>query len=192
MGRTAAVVSCCVLLALTTGGCATTGGVQLAGPAAQVKPPPTSTPLPKGTPPSEDAVAVLRADSKLNAKIKSTLVPCDDGHYPIDARFTDVTGDGTADLIVTLVPCLLASKQTGAVAARSLPGYAAYIYNIKAHPAVRIFTAEDGAVELIPESERMVAVVHDRYLVSDDPCCPTDQTFQLYRWNGAKFVETKK
>ena len=191
MGRTGVVVSCCVLLAVLAG-CATTGGVQLAGPAAQVKPPPTSTPLPKGTPPSEDAIAVLRADPKLNAKIKSTLVPCDDGHYPIDARFTDVTGDGTADLIVTLVPCLLVSKQSAAVAVRSMPGYAAYIYNIKTHPAVRVFTAEDGNVELIPESERMFAVVRNRYLVSDDPCCPTDQSFQLYRWNGTKFVETRK
>jgi hypothetical protein len=191
MGRAVLVAGWCALLALLAG-CATTGGVQVAGPAAQVKPPPTSTPLPKGTPPSEDAIAVLRADPKLNAKIKSTLVPCDDGHYPIDDRYTDVTGDGVADLIVTLLPCLLLSKQSAAIAARSLPGYAAYIYNIKTHPAVRIFSAEGGGVEVVTESDRMFAVVHDRYLVSDDPCCPTDQSFQLYRWNGTKFVETKK
>jgi hypothetical protein len=190
MGRARLGVSCCLLLTLLSG-CATTGGVQLAGPAAQVKPPPTSTPLPKGTPPSEDAVAVLRADPKLNSKIKSTLVPCEDGHYPVDDRYTDLTGDGVADLVVTLIPCLLLSKQS-ATAGRSMPGYGAYVYNIKTHPAVRIFGTDEGGVELVPESDRMLAVVHNRYLVSDDPCCPTDQSFVLYRWNGSKFVEAKK
>lgn len=189
MGRAGAVLSCCVLLTLLTG-CATTGGVQVAGGAAQVKPPPTTTPLPKGTPPSEDPVAVVRADPKVNTKIKSVLVPCEDGHYPVDARYSDVTGDGVADLIVTVGQCPIV-KGTVPVA-RPLPGYAAYVYNIKARPAVRIFGVEEGGVEIIPETGRTMAVLHTRYLVSDEPCCPTDQTFTLYRWNGSKFVETTR
>jgi hypothetical protein len=184
MRRVVALGCGLVLLA----GCATRGVVQVEGAANQVKPPPTTTPLPRGTPKSVDPVAVLRGDPKVSAKIKSLLVPCD-GRYPVDAQYSDLTGDGVPDLVISVVQCPV---KASAPVVRTGPGVAGYVYNIKSDPAVRLLGIEEAGVELVVETGYGLVVLHDTYQAGDDPCCPSDQQFSVYRWNGKKFVEGKK
>jgi hypothetical protein len=181
----------CGLVLLFLAGCATSGGVDVAGHASQVSPPPSPPTLPSGTPVSADAIAVLRADPLVSAKIKTELVPCSGGAYPTDDRYADLTGDGKAELIVTLVGC--SREQKGAVMPSAVPGYgyAGYVYDLATTPPTRLLGVEGVGVDLIPYTGEGndLAVIRSRYEARDEPCCPSDQTFVLYRWNGAQLVE---
>lgn len=175
--------------------CGVPGGVEVAGRANQVSPPPTTQPLPSGTPASTDAVAVLRADPALSPEIKSLLVPCGDGAYPIDERYVDFTGDGEAELMVTLYNCPDAARE-GKVLPRGVPpygGYAGYVYNLATKPPTRLFTVEDDAVDLIPSYQggRELLVIRNLWGPKDDPCCPTEQDVRVYHWDGVKFEVVK-
>jgi hypothetical protein len=180
----------CGVTFLAVAGCGVPGGVEVEGRASQVTPPPPTPTLPSGTPVSTDVISVLRADPTLDTKIKSLLVPCADGSYPVDDRYVDFTGDGVGELLVTLYQCpdLVRSKP----AAQGLPydgGYAGYIYDLATTPPARLFSVEDSAVELTPSRKdgQELLVIRNRWGPKDDPCCPTDQDVSLYRWDGAKF-----
>ncbi|HEX2132722.1 MAG TPA: hypothetical protein VHH15_14305 [Actinophytocola sp.] len=187
MPRLVAVLCCAVLLG--TAGCATTGGVQVAGPASQVEPPPIEPPLPSGTPKSADAVAVLRADPAVSRKIKSMLVPCDGGSYPVVDSYADLTGDGVAELVVTVFPCKF-SRVPAPVEATG-GGIAGYVYDLAAEPPAPLLALENG-VELLVDGENHLLALVSRYLSTDDPCCPTDERVTVYAWNGTDLVETKR
>ena len=180
---------CCALL-LTLAGCATPGGVQVEGRARQVSPPPTAPPVPSGAPVSTDAIAVLRADPHINAKVKSTLAPCEGGQYPVDQRYTDLTGDGRAELVVSVLGCPVKAVLPGPIGR----AYAGYVYNLGTEPPTRLLGVEEAGVELLPNtgSGRDLAVLHSRYTDRDDPCCPTDQWITIYRWNGAALVPSPR
>ncbi len=188
MRRALAAAGCCVLLALA--GCATTGDVEVAGRARQVSPPPSVPTLPSGTPPSADAVAVLRADPHIDAKLKATLAPCEGGQYPVDERYGDLTGDGIAELVVTVLVCPV--KEAAAYPIGRT--YAGYVYNLATDPPTRLIGFDEPGVELVPNtgSGRDLAVLHSRYLARDDPCCPTDQWITIYRWNGRTMVQGRR
>jgi hypothetical protein len=184
---------CCVALfaaSVLVGGCATQGGVEVAGRARQVSPPPSVPTLPKGTPASADAVAVLRGDPHVNAKVKAALVPCESGQYPIDERYADLTGDGRAELVITVLGCPVKEAYPVLIGR----AYAGYVYNLATTPPARLLAIEEAGVELVPNtgSGRDLAVLHSRYLDRDDPCCPTDEWISLYRWNGTALVEGRK
>jgi hypothetical protein len=185
MRRTLAMLCCLALLGVA--GCATTGGVHVEGRANQVTPPPTVPPPPSGTPKSIDAVAVLRADRGVSDKIKAQLVPCSDGRFPVDERYSDLTGDGVAELVVTVLICFEKEPEPYLLVGR---GYAGYVYDTKPTPPVRLFAVEEDGVELLLSSELGLALVQRRYGPRDEPCCPTDQTFSVYQWNGTEFVVT--
>jgi hypothetical protein len=194
------VLFCCVAL-LAAGGCATPAGVEVAGFASQVTPPPSTAPLPSGTPVSADPVAILREDPQVSDKVKTELVPCVSDQYPIDERFADITRDGTAELLVTVYGCPGEEPATypGDVKAREMyatdigfgPGYAAYVYNLATDPPTRLFGEENGAIDITPAPEENgeLLVIRSSWAPRDDPCCPTDQSLTWYRWAGANFVE---
>ncbi|TDV53633.1 hypothetical protein [Actinophytocola oryzae] len=191
--RRVLVLLCGVML---FGGCGVAGGVEVEGRASQVSPPPSTTTTPSGTPASADAVAVLRADETLDAKIKATLVPCPDGSYPIDDRYIDLTGDGVAELLVTLYPCTdteLKAKAMATGVRQATSGYAAYVYDLATHPPSRLLEVEDASLDLVVSTKERpgLLVIHNRWATRDDPCCPTDQTVVLYRWDGTKFIEVE-
>ena len=193
--RSVLVLLCGVTL-LAAAGCGVPGGVEVAGRASQVSPPPTTAPTPSGTPASADVIAILRADPQLNPKYKADLVPCDSGAYPVDDRYTDVTGDGVADLVVTLYACTnleprgIPAPGTDAKGGGGA-GYAAFVYDLATEPPTRLAAFEDSSLELVPSRKdgRELILIRDRWAPRDDPCCPTDQTVSLYRWDGTKFIE---
>jgi hypothetical protein len=168
-------------------GCATTGGVEVAGPARQVSPPTTTTHARPSN--SADGVALLRADPHVNVKVKALLAPCGTGQYPLDERYADLTGDGTAELVLTVYDCPVKTvpfPEGGAVAA--------YVYDIATQPPRPLLGVEEAGVEMVPylASGDVLAVLHKRYLSGDDPCCPSGQWLTTYRWNGRAFVEVGK
>jgi hypothetical protein len=194
MRRVLVPVLCGVLL---LGGCGVPGGVEVEGRASQVNPPTTST-TPSGTPASADAVAVLRADPLLATSFKDALAPCEDGYYPVGDRYVDLTGDGNAELVVTLYSCPEAQRgaKSGPMVAMggfASYGYAAYVYDLATRPPTRLLAAEDGPVELVSykKEANILVLIRYRWGPRDDPCCPTDQTEVLYHWDGTKFIEGK-
>jgi hypothetical protein len=192
--RRVLVLLCGVML---LGGCGVPGGVEVEGRASQVSPPPSTSTTPSGTPASADPIAILRADPLLSDKFKSTLVPCENGYYPVDDRYADLTGDGVTELMVTLYSCPEAELRSKAVVDAQGIGYgayglAAYVYDLTAEPPVRLLAVEDGPVELTssPKDAQLV-LIHNRWGPRDDPCCPTDQTVAVFQWDGARFIEVK-
>jgi hypothetical protein len=175
----------CVLLAAA--GCATTGGVEVAGPARQVSPPPTTTPA--GPANSADGVALLRADPHVNTKVKALLAPCETGQYPVDERYADLTGDRKAELVLTVFVCPV--KTAPFPVGNAVAGY---VFDLATDPPTRLLSVEEAGVEMVPyvASGDVLAVLHKRYLAGDDPCCPTDQRIARYRWNGHNLVEARK
>jgi hypothetical protein len=201
MRRVLALLSGVMLLS----GCGVPGGVEVEGLASQVSPPPSTSPLPSGTPASTDAVAVLRADPLVNPELKSVLMPCSDGSYPIDQRYLDVTGDGRPELVVTVNRCLIDEKlaaEAGATRpleqtdANGLPvifgyAYAAFVYDLETDPPTQLFGVEDSDIEVVQgtEDRRGLILIRQQWAPEDDPCCPTDQRVTLYLWDGTTFVE---
>jgi hypothetical protein len=180
-------------------GCATQGGVEVEGRASQVSPPPSTPPLPSGTPASADPVAILRADPQVNDKIKAQLVPCVDGNYPVDDRYVDLTGDGKAELIVMLYNCVPgpggAPLEDGREFKTTVPvvygGYAGFVYDLATEPPTRLLTVEDVAVDFVVSQkyEQRLMVIRSSWGPRDEPCCPTDQSIVEYRWDGTQFIE---
>lgn len=197
MRRPLALLCCLAVLCAT--GCATRGGVEVAGRASQVSPPPSAPTLPSGTPVSADPVAILRADPLLAPKIKSTLVPCEGGHYPTDDRYVDLTGDGEAELVVLLVSCPVGGygKQRGVLetSVAGFSGYAAYVYDLATEPPTRLLGVEGAAIDLVPSypgKGNELVLIRSSWSARDDPCCPSGQSVVLYRWNGTSLVEVPR
>jgi hypothetical protein len=187
----------CGLALLCASGCATQGGVEIAGRASQVSPPPSAPTLPSGTPASADPVAILRADPQVSAKIKDSLRPCDGGHYPADDRYVDLTGDGEAELVVLLVECPDLYAKAGVPLDSGMvrySGYAAYVYDLTTEPPTRLLGVEGPAIDLVPYTARGtdLVLIRSSWAPRDDPCCPSDQSVVVYRWNGTKLVEVPK
>jgi hypothetical protein len=196
--RTVLTLLCGVTVLLCVAGCAIQGGVEVEGGASQVSPPPSPPTLPSGTPVSADPVAILRADPQLDAKIKGSLVPCEDGSYPVDDRYVDLTHDGKAELVITLFVC--SPFMTKARAEAGIPtkvpgsGYAAFVYNLASEPPVRLFAVEDSGIQVVTYEGAVddLILIRDRWAPRDDPCCPTDQELVRYQWDGTTFIEVPR
>ena len=172
---------------LALSACARTGGVQVEGAAAQVTPPPSTPPPPTNVTPSVDPVAVLRADPKVSAGIKALLTPCLGDHYPVDARYVDLTQDGAVELIVTVSSCD-GKEPTGW---DDRDNMASYVYNLKTTPPAELMAVEEPGADIVPQDD-LVIVTHVRYLARDKSCCPTGTLPTWYRWNGTAFEPYKK
>jgi hypothetical protein len=188
----------CGVTLLGVAGCAVPGGVEVEGRASQVSPPPSSSPLPVGTPVSADPVAILRADSQIDPKLKSFLQPCEFGDYPIDDRYVDLTGDGVAELVVTLNECptKLGLEEEDTTSPPRVRGfaYAGYVYDLTTKPPTRLFGIEDAGVLVTPAKDGSLGllILRNFWGPSDDPCCPTAYSELLYRWDGTTFVEENR
>jgi len=192
--RRVILVLCCVTV---FAGCGVQGGVEVEGRASQVSPPPSTAPLPSGTPASADAIAVLRGDPQLDPRIKVELVPCADGYYPIDDRYLDVTGDGKAELVLTLFSCTprpASGADQRKVLADGPGGWAAFVYNLATKPPTRLLGIQDADVTILADKDGTpgVYVIRTGWSPKDDPCCPTEQKFVQYVWDGTKFVEVPR
>jgi hypothetical protein len=186
--RRALVVACCLVLT----GCATSGGVADEGRASQVEPPPPTQPLPSGTPKSADPVAVLRADPQLDPKTKAGLTPCEYGEYPVSDRYTDLTGDGESELLVTVYGCPEREQASAPLGQSGMwPGYAAYVYDLSEEPPTRLLGVQGDLMELVTTGEpgRLVLV-----RVRFDGTNEKDVSEQLtvYRWDGSALVEVPR
>lgn len=185
----------CCLLALS--GCATTGGVRVEGAASQVTPPPSSPPPPSGVTPSFDAVALLRVDPKVGDRVKNVLTPCLQNSFPVDTRYVDVTGDGVAELLVSVVSCDQKWESSPAVAnpdyTRGDGVIANYVYDVVAKPPVNLFALEEPA-RMIDLSKKGggLQLVHWEYRSTDHSCCPSQQVSKIYRWTGGAFEPAKR
>lgn len=194
--RTVLALLCGVTL-LGVAGCGVAGGVEVAGGASQVTPPPPPPTLPSGTPASADPVAILREDPQLDDKLKAEIVPCQNGAYPVDDRYVDLTGDGKAELIITLSQCPSdepePKKGVYTQMAIGSVGYAVFVYNLASDPPNRLLTVEDSAVEAVTSKVNVgLIVIRERWGPRDDPCCPTDQVVTTYVWDGTKFNEVPR
>jgi len=192
--RTVLALLCGVTLLCATG-CAIQGGVEVEGGASQVSPPPTLPTTPSGTPVSADPVAILRADPQVSDKIKSELVPCQDGSYPVDDRYIDLTRDGKAELVITLLSCppdeAYAKPRASGITWSS--GYAVFVYNLVSEPPTQLFQIEDPSIEVVRSKANSyeLIVIRNKWSAKDDPCCPTDQDVSSYQWDGTKFIEVR-
>lgn len=189
--RRALVVACCLVLT----GCATRGGVEVEGRASQVEPPPSTQPLPSGTPKSADAVAVLRADPQLDEKTKTLLAPCEYGQYPIDDRYADLTGDGEAELVVTVRGCPEQARVMDSPVSAPygvLTGYAGYVYDLSADPPTRLLAVQGDLMDLVTTGEPgQLILTRIRFEGTDDEKYGTEQ-LTVYRWDGSALVEVPR
>jgi hypothetical protein len=192
--RTVLALLCGVTLLCATG-CAIQGGVEVEGGASQVSPPPTLPTTPSGTPVSADPIAILRADPQVSDKIKSELVPCQDGSYPVDDRYIDLTRDGKAELVITLLTCLSdeAYAKSRASGIMLSSGYAVFVYNLVSEPPTQLFEIQDPSIEVVRSKANSyeLIVIRNKWSAKDDPCCPTDQDVSSYQWDGTKFIEVR-
>jgi len=176
------VVSCCLVLS----GCAMTGGVRVEGPASQVTPPPSTPPQPSNVTPSVDAIALLRADPKVSANIKSLLTPCAIDRYPVDTRYVDVTEDGVLDLVIMVSTC--DAKIPGFDPRTNLAGY---VYNLKSSPPTNILTSEQPWMDIETMDSDVYLEVY-KFSARDRSCCPSETVATLYRWNGTTLEPLRK
>jgi hypothetical protein len=73
-------------------------------------------------------------------------------------------------------------------------GYAGFVYDLTTKPPTRLLTVEDVAVDFVvsQQDERGLIVIRSRWAPRDEPCCPTDQSVVVYRWDGTQFIEETK
>jgi hypothetical protein len=187
--RRALVVACCLVLT----GCATRGGVEVEGRASQVEPPPSTQPLPSGTPKSADAVAVLRADPQLDEKTKSVLAPCDYGAYPIDDRYADLTGDGEAELVVIVHGCPEQTRIMDSPAASYgfATGFAGFVYDLSDDPPSRLLGVQGDLMDLVTTGEPgQLILTRFRFEGTGEKFAYEELT--VYKWDGAALVEVPR
>ncbi|ONI81016.1 hypothetical protein ALI144C_20860 [Actinosynnema sp. ALI-1.44] len=183
---------CALLLVLS--GCATAGEVRVEGAASQVTPPPSTPPPPSGVTPSFDPVALLRADPKVSDKIKNYLTPCNQGRFPVDARYADVTADGVPELLVAVMSCDEKTAETPAVNPDYVRGngvIANYVYDVVAKPPVDVFALEEPAMLLDVGRKGGLQMIHWEYRASDKTW-PSQQVSKFYRWTGTAFELVKR
>jgi hypothetical protein len=131
----------------------------------------------------------------VDPRIKASLVPCDGGHYPTDDRYVDLTGDGEPELVVLLLACPVDKYAKQAEAGLvTYTGYAAYVYDLAVDPPARLLGVEGPAIDLVPHTGKgnELVLIRSTWAARDDPCCPSDQSVVLYRWNGARLVEVPR
>ena len=86
---------------------------EVAGRASQVSPPPSDAAAAQRHPGLRRRGRGVACGPAGQPQDQGRLVPCEDGYYPVDDRYVDLTGDGKAELVVTLYRCDPGSPRRG-------------------------------------------------------------------------------
>lgn len=156
-------------------GCAEGGGVRVEGTAPASVVPPAGHGANQA--PKVDPVSLLDHDPKVDDDIKDHLRPCGGDEYPIDTSYGNVTGDSTPDLVINVSTC------TDGV------GLGSYVYRMEKGRYVDVFGDEQPPVYIDIEQGEL-ELTRQVYARDDAVCCPSGEDVIMYRWTGAKFVET--
>ncbi|WP_416370549.1 hypothetical protein [Streptomyces sp. PR69] len=168
---------------LFAAGCSTGGtGVQDEGAAPSDAA--TATPSPDATPSfgtgkatkTVDAVALLKADPKVSARVKADLRPCARDLFPVDTAYGNLTGGSSPDVVVNVLTC------------GDAVGLGTYVYREKGEKYENVFAAEEPAVYAAIDRGDLV-VTRQVYAKGDPVAQPSGQEVTTYRWTDGKFAQ---
>ncbi|EPH40923.1 hypothetical protein ABT390_14165 [Streptomyces aurantiacus] len=175
-----AVLAALGLLAALTG-CSTGGsGTRDEGPARVGALPPTShSASPSPTPKSVDAVRMVKNDPKVSLAVKSDLKPCAADEYPVDVSYGNLTGAGSADVVVNVLTC------------DDRVGIGSYVYRPEGKKYENVFADEQPPV--YAEIDRGDLVLSKQLFGKDGSVSdPTGEEIITYRWTDNRFAETER
>lgn len=167
---------------LFTASCSTGGtGTRDEGPAgtqpvAQVTPSVTTPSTAKPTP-RIDAVALLKADTKVSERVRTDLKPCTGDEYPVDTSYGTLTDAPSADVVVNVMTC------------GDSVGVGTYVYRPRGNGTYEnVFTVEQPAVYGTIDRGDLV-VTTQVYGQKDAVAYPSGEEVITYHWAGGRFGE---
>ncbi|MFV0128472.1 hypothetical protein ACLGI4_12265 [Streptomyces sp. HMX112] len=165
---------------LFTAACSTGGtGTRDEGAARTDLATPSAAPAPAASSSSPfrkvDAVALLRADPKVSDRVKDDLKPCGEDVYPVDTSYGNLTGAGTADVVVNVMTC------------GDAVGIGTYVYRMRDTRYENVFAVEEPAVYSAIDRGDLV-VTKQVYAKGDPVTYPSGEDVITYRWVGTKFT----
>ncbi|MFJ8397204.1 hypothetical protein [Streptomyces sp. NPDC094144] len=165
--------------------CSTGGtGTRDEGPAGTqpvVRITPTATTPSRARPtPRVDAVALLKADTKVSERVRTDLKPCTGDEYPVDTSYGKLTGGPGADVVVNVMTC------------GDSVGVGTYVYRPRADGTYEnVFTTEQPAVYGTIDRGDLV-VTTQVYGKKDAVAYPSGEEVITYHWANTRFSETDR
>ncbi|MGN5634939.1 hypothetical protein [Streptomyces sp. AC154] len=165
--------------------CSTGGtGTRDEGPAGTqpvVRITPTATAPSRARPtPRVDAVALLKADTKVSERVRTDLKPCTGDEYPVDTSYGKLTGGPGADVVVNVMTC------------GDSVGVGTYVYRPRADGTYEnVFTTEQPAVYGTIDRGDLV-VTTQVYGKKDAVAYPSGEEVITYHWANTRFSETDR
>ncbi|GHA96019.1 hypothetical protein ACIQRS_24180 [Streptomyces termitum] len=130
-----------------------------------------------------DPIALLKADPKIDDRVKDDLKPCVADAYPVDTSYGNLTGGAEPDVVVNVMTC------------GDAVGIGTYVY--RRAPAgsgtggtgyENVFTAEDAAVYGTIDRGDLI-VTKQVYAKGDSVAYPSGEDVLTYRWAGTRFTQ---
>ncbi|MBC9717960.1 hypothetical protein H9Y04_36055 [Streptomyces sp. TRM66268-LWL] len=149
-----------------------------ATPKATVSPSPS--PSLKGTRLTQvQAVALVKDDPTVNARVRADLKPCFEDTYPVDVSYGNLTGGSSEDIMVNVMTC------------GDGIGMGSYVYRAEGRKYQNVFKAEEPPV--YAEMNRGDLIVYQQLYDAGDPVAlPSSEDVITYRWKDGRFVETDR
>ncbi|WP_327354302.1 hypothetical protein [Streptomyces sp. NBC_01304] len=123
-----------------------------------------------------DAIALVKADSKVSADIKADLKPCAADEYPVDVTYGNLTGGSSPDVVVNVMTC------------GDAVGVGSYVYRPEGKKYKNVFMTEEPSA--YSEIERGELVVTKQIYKKDDPVAAASaEEVTTYYWHDDSFVE---
>lgn len=145
-------------------------------PVAQVTPSTTAPSTARQTP-RVDAVALLKADSKVSEQIRAALKPCAGDEYPVDTSYGSMTDGPSADVVVNVMTC------------GDSVGVGTYVYRPRPGGTYEnVFTIEQPAVYGTIDRGDLV-VTTQVYGKKDAVAYPSGEEVITYHWANSRFSE---
>ncbi len=179
----AALALCAVALtACNAGGTGTrdegAARVDVATPKATMSPSPSPSDTIEKLKPQE-AVALVKDDPTVSARVRADLKPCFKDTYPVDVSYGNLTGGSSSDIVVNVMTC------------GDAIGMGSYVYRAEGNKYKNVFKAEEPPV--YSEISRGDLVVYQQLYTKGDPVAfPSSEEVITYRWKGGRFVETDR
>nr|WP_093612186.1 hypothetical protein [Streptomyces indicus] len=126
-----------------------------------------------------DAVALVKDDPKVSARVRADLKPCFKDAYPVDVSYGNLTGGSSDDVVVNVMTC------------GDAIGVGSYVYRADGKKYQNVFKAEEPPV--YGEIDQGDLVVYRQLYAEDDPVAyPSSEEVITYRWQGDRFKETDR